>query len=388
MSQAPAPPASGPKPKKSVALSGVVAGNTALCTVGRTGNDLHYRGYDILDLAAHCEFEEVAHLLIHEHLPNAAELRRYKVRLRALRGLPAALRTALECLPAATHPMDVLRTGVSVLGAVLPERAEHTVEGARDIADRLLASCGSMLLYWYHFSHNGRRIDVETDDDSVGGHFLHLLHGTPPRAVLGAGHAYLAHPLRRARVQRLDLHRPRGRGHRRRLLLGHHRRDRRAARTQARRRQRSGLRHPVALPRRRRGRGRHPPAPGAEGGHHRFRPPRVHGRRSAQPGDQGNRPAPVRGGRLDAAVRRRRAPRVGHVAAEEDVPQPGLVQRGLLPHDGRAHGDVHAAVRGRAHHRLERARHRAAHRQQDHPSERQLHRPGGPRRSSRWPQRP
>ncbi len=181
MPPAPASPASGPKPKKSVALSGVVAGNTALCTVGRTGNDLHYRGYDILDLAAHCEFEEVAHLLIHEHLPSAAELRQYKVRLRALRGLPAVLRAALECLPAATHPMDVLRTGVSVLGAVLPERTEHTPEGARDIADRLLACAGSMLLYWYHYSHGGRRIDVETGDDSVGGHFLHLLHGAPPR---------------------------------------------------------------------------------------------------------------------------------------------------------------------------------------------------------------
>jgi 2-methylcitrate synthase len=180
MPQTPAAPGSAPRPKKSVALSGVVAGNTALCTVGRTGNDLHYRGYDILDLAAGCEFEEVAHLLIHERLPNAAELRQYKTRLRALRGLPAALRYALECLPAATHPMDVLRTGASVLGAVLPEAADHSVEGARLIADRLLASFGSMLLYWHHFSQNGRRIEVETDDDSVGGHFLHLLHGSVP----------------------------------------------------------------------------------------------------------------------------------------------------------------------------------------------------------------
>jgi len=176
------PGAGAPKPKKSVALSGVVAGNTALCTVGRTGNDLHYRGYDILDLAAHCEFEEVAHLLVHEHLPTAAELRQYKQRLRALRGLPAALRAALECLPAATHPMDVLRTGASVLGAVTPEREDHPVAGARDIADRLLASFGSMLLYWYHYALHGRRIEVETDDDSIGGHFLHLLHGKPPGA--------------------------------------------------------------------------------------------------------------------------------------------------------------------------------------------------------------
>jgi 2-methylcitrate synthase len=168
------------KPKKSVALAGVVAGNTALCTVGRTGNDLHYRGFDILDLAAHCQFEEVAHLLIHEHLPTATQLARYKTRLRSLRGLPAAVRSALECLPPATHPMDVLRTGASVLGALLPEREDHGAEGARAIADQLLASLGSMLLYWHHYSRHGRRIEVETDDDSIGGHFLHLLHGSPP----------------------------------------------------------------------------------------------------------------------------------------------------------------------------------------------------------------
>ena len=168
------------KPKKSVALSGVAAGNTALCTVGKSGNDLHYRGYDILDLAEKCEFEEVAHLLIHGKLPNKAELKAYKNKLRAMRGLPAAVRVALEATPAAAHPMDVMRTGVSVLGTVLPEREDHNHPEARGIADRLLACLGSMLLYWYHFSHNGRRIDVETDDDSVGGHFLHLLHGEPP----------------------------------------------------------------------------------------------------------------------------------------------------------------------------------------------------------------
>jgi len=181
-----------PKAKKSVALSGVVAGNTALCTVGRTGNDLHYRGYDILDLADACQFEEVAHLLIHEHLPTSSELARYKTRLRALRGLPAALRSALECLPASTHPMDVLRTGASTLGTLLPERETHSLDGAREIADRLLASFGSMLLYWYHFSHNGRRIEVETNDDSVGGHFLHLLHGvTPSESWVRAMHTSL-----------------------------------------------------------------------------------------------------------------------------------------------------------------------------------------------------
>lgn len=171
------------RPKKSVALSGVPAGNTALCTVGRTGNDLHYRGYDILDVAETCEFEEIAHLLVHDTLPNAAELRAYKAKLRSLRGLPRAVKAALEALPAAAHPMDVMRTGVSALGCVLPEKEDHNHPGARDIADRLMASMGSMLLYWFHYSHNGRRIEVETDDDSIGGHFLHLLHGRPPSAL-------------------------------------------------------------------------------------------------------------------------------------------------------------------------------------------------------------
>jgi len=172
--------AGGFKPKKSVALSGVTAGNTALCTVGRTGNDLHYRGYDILDLATACEFEEVAYLLVHGKLPNTAELAGYKAKLKALRGLPANVKTALEAVPASAHPMDVMRTGVSILGTVLPEKDDHNLPGARDIADRLMASLGSMLLYWYHFSHNGKRIEVETDDDSIGGHFLHLLHGRAP----------------------------------------------------------------------------------------------------------------------------------------------------------------------------------------------------------------
>ncbi|MYM96294.1 bifunctional 2-methylcitrate synthase/citrate synthase [Duganella vulcania] len=168
------------KPKKSVALSGVTAGNTALCSVGKTGNDLHYRGYDILDVANTCEFEEIAYLLVHGKLPTSAELKGYKAKLRSLRGLPQSLKAALEALPASAHPMDVMRTGVSVLGCTLPEKDDHNVPGARDIADRLMASFGSMLLYWYHFSHNGKRIDVETDDDSIGGHFLHLLHGEKP----------------------------------------------------------------------------------------------------------------------------------------------------------------------------------------------------------------
>ncbi|WP_374420682.1 2-methylcitrate synthase [Chromobacterium sp.] len=170
----------GIKPKKSVALSGVAAGNTALCTVGRSGNDLHYRGYDILDLAGRCEFEEVAYLLVHGKLPNKAELVGYKKKLKSLRGLPAAVKAALEALPASAHPMDVMRSGVSALGCALPEKDDHNLAGARDIADRLMASLGSMLLYWYHFSHNGKRIEVETDDDSIGGHFLHLLHGEKP----------------------------------------------------------------------------------------------------------------------------------------------------------------------------------------------------------------
>jgi len=169
-------------PKKSVVLSGVTAGNTALCTVGRTGNDLHYRGYDILEIATVCEFEEIAYLLIHEKLPNRAELAAYKAKLKSLRGLPTTVRSALEVLPASSHPMDVLRTGVSVLGCTLPEKEGHDVAGARDIADRLIASLGSMLNYWYHFSQAGERIQVETDDDSVGGHFLHLLHRRPPPA--------------------------------------------------------------------------------------------------------------------------------------------------------------------------------------------------------------
>ncbi|MFC0574768.1 bifunctional 2-methylcitrate synthase/citrate synthase [Paraburkholderia solisilvae] len=182
-SQSAAQPGGAPgafKPKKSVALSGVTAGNTALCTVGRTGNDLHYRGYDILELAGACEFEEIAYLLVHGKLPNLAELTAYKTKLKALRGLPANVKAVLEWIPAAAHPMDVMRTGVSALGTVLPEKDDHNVAGARDIADRLMASLGSMLLYWYHYSHNGKRIEVETDDDSIGGHFLHLLHGAPP----------------------------------------------------------------------------------------------------------------------------------------------------------------------------------------------------------------
>ena len=180
------------KPKKSVALSGVEAGNTALCTVGRTGNDLAYRGYDILDLADTCEFEEVAYLLVHGKLPTQSELAGYKAKLKALRGIPESVKSVLEALPASSHPMDIMRTGVSALGCSLPEKDDHNAPGARDIADRLMASLGSMLLYWYHYSHNGKCIDVETDDDSIGGHFLHLLHGqSPPQEWVKAMHVSL-----------------------------------------------------------------------------------------------------------------------------------------------------------------------------------------------------
>ncbi|HEY1580071.1 MAG TPA: 2-methylcitrate synthase [Terracidiphilus sp.] len=182
MSEEVKPGSAGFKPKKSVALSGTPAGSTALCTVGHTGNDLHYRGYDIKDLAAHCEFEEVAYLLIHGKLPTGAELAAYKASLRPLRSLPAAVKHALELLPPSTHPMDVLRTGVSVLGCVLPEGESHKETGARKIADTLLASLGSMLLYWHHYARNGRRIEVERYEDSIAAHFLHLLHGTAPGA--------------------------------------------------------------------------------------------------------------------------------------------------------------------------------------------------------------
>jgi 2-methylcitrate synthase len=185
-------PAAAPRPKKSVALSGVPAGNTALCTVGRSGNDLHYRGYDILDFAEQAEFEEVAYLLVHEKLPTRDELKKYKSSLRKMRALPKALKAALERVPKKAHPMDVLRTGVSVLGTIEPEKDDHGKAGAQRIADRLMASMGSMLLYWYHYSHHGKRINTETDDDSIGGHFLRLLHGKKPsEAAVRAMHTSL-----------------------------------------------------------------------------------------------------------------------------------------------------------------------------------------------------
>lgn len=170
------------KSKKSVALSGVAAGNTALCSVGKSGNDLHYRGYDILDLAEKAEFEETAYLLIYGELPTASQLKAYKAKLKSLRGLPQVLKNVLQDIPATAHPMDVLRTAASVLGTVQPEKDDHNIAGARDIADKMLACFGSALLYWYHYTHNGREIGVETDDETIGGHFLHLLHGVKPSA--------------------------------------------------------------------------------------------------------------------------------------------------------------------------------------------------------------
>jgi len=181
-----------PKAKKSVALSGTAAGNTAICTVGRTGNDLHYRGYDILDFADKAEFEEIAYLLIHGTLPTQAQLNSYKSKLRSLRGLPQAVKQTLEAIPPTAHPMDVMRTACSVMGSCMPEKESHPAAEARNIVDKLMASFGSMLLYWYHFAHNGKRIDVETDDDSIGAHFLHLLHGeVPPDSWVRAMHTSL-----------------------------------------------------------------------------------------------------------------------------------------------------------------------------------------------------
>jgi len=180
------------KPKKSVALSGTAAGNTAICTVGKTGNDLHYRGYDILDIAETCEFEEIAYLIVYEKLPTRAELDGYKSKLKSLRDLPESVKTVLEQLPASTHPMDVMRTGCSALGCQSPEPEDHNADAARDIVDRLMACFGSMLVYWYHFSHNNKRIELVTDDDSIGGHFLHLLHGKPaPESWVKAMHISL-----------------------------------------------------------------------------------------------------------------------------------------------------------------------------------------------------
>jgi len=172
---------SGFKPKKSVALSGTTAGNTAICTVGLNGNDLHYRGYDILEFATQTEFEEIAYLIIYEKLPTKAELTAYKETLKGLRDIPNSVKTILEQLPKTTHPMDVMRTGCSALGCMETEDEMHPKTAARAITDRLIACFGSILLYWYHYTHHGKKIELTTDDDTIAGHFLHLLHGKKPK---------------------------------------------------------------------------------------------------------------------------------------------------------------------------------------------------------------
>jgi 2-methylcitrate synthase len=172
-----------PKKKKGVALAGVNAGSTAICTVGHTGNDLHYRGYDIIELAKYATFEEVAYLLIHGELPAADELKAYHARLKKLRDLPTALKEVLERIPKTAHPMDVMRMGSSMLGTLEPESADRNVHDAKKLGDRLIACFGSILVYWYQFSHFGKRIEIETDDDSIAAHFLHLLHGKKPKQL-------------------------------------------------------------------------------------------------------------------------------------------------------------------------------------------------------------
>ena len=370
--------ATGFKPKKSVALSGVTAGNTALCTVGRSGNDLHYRGYDIIEIAETCEFEEIAYLLIHGKLPNVAELAAYKAKLKNLRGIPAPVRAVLEQLPPATHPMDVLRTGASALGCVLPEADGHDAAGAREIADHLLASFGSMLCYWYHFSHSSRRIHVETDDDSVGGHFLHLLHRRAPsaswvRAMHTSLNLYAEHEFNSstftARViagTGSDIYScitgaigalrgpKHGGANEEALVIQERYATPDEAEADIRRRVANkeiviGFGHPVYTvcdPR-------------------NVIIKRVAEKLAQEAGDM----------KLYAHRRTHRIADGGH---QEDVPQSRLVQRRELSPDGRAHRHVHASVRHVAYHRLERPRHRAARGRQDHPSGGQLHRSGGP----------
>lgn len=359
------------KPKKSVALSGVPAGNTALCTVGKSGNDLHYRGYDILDLAEHCEFEEVAHLLIHGKLPTRDELAAYKTKLKALRGLPANVRTVLEALPAASHPMDVMRTGVSALGCTLPEKEGHTVSGARDIADKLLASLSSILLYWYHYSHNGERIQPETDDDSIGGHFLHLLHGEKPSQswekamhislVLYAEHEFNASTftsrviagtgsdMYSAIIGAIGALRGPKHGGANEVSLEIQQRYETPDEAEADIRKRVenkevviGFGHPV----------------------YTIADPRhqVIKRVAKQ----------LAGRRLAEDVQHRRSPGNSDVGEQKDVPQSRLVLRCFLQHDGCSHRDIHTTVCYRPRHWLGGAHYRTTSGQQNYPSFRQL----------------
>lgn len=360
-----------------MALSGVPAGNTALCTVGKSGNDLHYRGYDILDLAEHCEFEEVAHLLIHGKLPTRDELAAYKTKLKALRGLPANVRTVLEALPAASHPMDVMRTGVSALGCTLPEKEGHTVSGARDIADKLLASLSSILLYWYHYSHNGERIQPETDDDSIGGHFLHLLHGEKPSQswekamhislVLYAEHEFNASTftsrviagtgsdMYSAIIGAIGALRGPKHGGANEVSLEIQQRYETPDEAEADIRKRVenkevviGFGHPV----------------------YTIADPRhqVIKRVAKQ----------LAGRRLAEDVQHRRSPGNSDVGEQKDVPQSRLVLRCFLQHDGCSHRDVHTTVCYRSRHWLGGAHYRTTSGQQNYPSFRQLRWTGRP----------
>ncbi|AEJ05216.1 2-methylcitrate synthase [Pseudomonas stutzeri] len=158
-------------------LRGQIAGQTALCTVGKTGAGLTYRGYDVRDLAAECDFEEVAYLLFYGELPTTAQLADYKKRLKTMRDLPQPLKDVLERIPASAHPMDVMRTGSSVLGTLEPELS---FDQQRDVAERLMAAFPAIMCYWYRFTHDGVRIDCTSDEDTLGGHFLALLHGKKP----------------------------------------------------------------------------------------------------------------------------------------------------------------------------------------------------------------
>ena len=334
--------------KKGVGLSGVTAGNTALCTVGRSGNDLHYRGYDILDVADTCEFEEIAYLLVHGALPTRAELKGYKAKLKMLRGLPMSVKLALEALPAASHPMDVMRTGVSALGCTLPEKDDQNPPGARDIADRLMACQGSMLLYWYHFAHNGKRIDVETDDDSIGGHFLHLLHGKAPsemfvRAmhtslILYAEHEFNASTFtcRVVAGTGADMYSA--------IVAG----------IGALRGPKHGGANEVSFEIQ----NRYATPDEAEADIRK----RVEAKQvvigfghAAQQGDQGSCAPTVGTCRFDEDVRHRRSHRIDDVGREEDVREPRLVQRHQLPHAWRSDVDVYTAFRHRPYVRLGRA---------------------------------
>jgi hypothetical protein len=284
------------KVKKSVALSGVMAGNTAVCTVGRTGNDLHYRGYDITDLARHSTFEEVAYLLIYGELPGKSELKEYTKKLKSLRGLPAAVKVALESIPAAAHPMNVLQAGCSALSTVFPEKDDLNLAGARDIVDRLVASFGSMLIYWWHYSQSGRRIEVETDDDTVAGHFLHILHGRKPSPE---------------HVRALDISL---------ILYAEH--EFTASTFTARVITGGGSRNSAPLPHGRRGGNRYHVPRCEEGDHHRLRAPGLHGGRPQEPHHQGAGGEPLPYGRQHAALLHRGPHRGGHDAGEEDVRQP------------------------------------------------------------------